>query len=243
MSEYMESHSVSRMIGSPPGYVGYSDGGQLTEAVRKRPFKVILFDEIEKAHPDVFNILLQILEDGRLTDGQGRLVDFKNTIIIMTSNLGSSIDSSDSLGFVRNPETSSDREKLRISIEDALKKSFRPEFLNRIDDILIFQPLSEEDQREIVEIMINGLSSRLSEHNIVVELSNAAKSWMAKDGFDPEYGARPLRRAVQRYIENPISNKLLSGDFKSGDTIVIDLKDNNIEIKKAKARKPVLVTQ
>ena len=130
MSEYMESHSVSRMIGSPPGYVGYSDGGQLTEAVRKRPFKVILFDEIEKAHPDVFNILLQILEDGRLTDGQGRLVDFKNTIIIMTSNLGSSVDSSDSLGFVRNPETSSDREKLRISIEDALKKSFRPEFLN-----------------------------------------------------------------------------------------------------------------
>ena len=228
MSEYMESHSVSRMIGSPPGYVGYSDGGQLTEAVRKRPFKVILFDEIEKAHPDVFNILLQILEDGRLTDGQGRLVDFKNTIIIMTSNLGSSIDSSDSLGFVRNPETSSDREKLRISIEDALKKSFRPEFLNRIDDILIFQPLSEEDQREIVEIMINGLSSRLSEHNIVVELSDAAKSWMAKDGFDPEYGARPLRRSIRKNVENPLSSGIIRGDFSDGSHVYVDLAGDRI---------------
>ena len=228
MSEYMESHSVSRMIGSPPGYVGYSDGGQLTETVRKRPFKVILFDEIEKAHPDVFNILLQILEDGRLTDGQGRLVDFKNTIIIMTSNLGSSIDSSDSLGFVRNPETSSDREKLRISIEDALKKSFRPEFLNRIDDILIFQPLSEEDQREIVEIMINGLSSRLSEHNIVVELSDAAKSWMAKDGFDPEYGARPLRRSIRKNVENPLSSGIIRGDFSDGSHVYVDLAGDRI---------------
>ena len=228
MSEYMESHSVSRMIGSPPGYVGYSDGGQLTETVRKRPFKVILFDEIEKAHPDVFNILLQILEDGRLTDGQGRLVDFKNTIIIMTSNLGSSVDSSDSLGFVRNPETSSDREKLRISIEDALKKSFRPEFLNRIDDILIFQPLSEEDQREIVEIMINGLSSRLSEHNIVVELSDAAKSWMAKDGFDPEYGARPLRRSIRKNVENPLSSGIIRGDFSDGSHVYVDLAGDRI---------------
>ena len=228
MSEYMESHSVSRMIGSPPGYVGYSDGGQLTEAVRKRPFKVILFDEIEKAHPDVFNILLQILEDGRLTDGQGRLVDFKNTIIIMTSNLGSSVDSSDSLGFVRNPETSSDREKLRISIEDALKKSFRPEFLNRIDDILIFQPLSEEDQREIVEIMINGLSSRLSEHNIVIELSDAAKSWMAKDGFDPEYGARPLRRSIRKNVENPLSSGIIRGDFSDGSHVYVDLAGDRI---------------
>ena len=228
MSEYMESHSVSRMIGSPPGYVGYSDGGQLTETVRKRPFKVILFDEIEKAHPDVFNILLQILEDGRLTDGQGRLVDFKNTIIIMTSNLGSSVDSSDALGFVRNPETSSDREKLRISIEDALKKSFRPEFLNRIDDILIFQPLSEEDQREIVEIMINGLSSRLSEHNIVVELSDAAKSWMAKDGFDPEYGARPLRRSIRKNVENPLSSGIIRGDFSDGSHVYVDLAGDRI---------------
>ena len=228
MSEYMESHSVSRMIGSPPGYVGYSDGGQLTEAVRKRPFKVILFDEIEKAHPDVFNILLQILEDGRLTDGQGRVVDFKNTIIIMTSNLGSSIGSSDSLGFLRNVETSRDSEKLRISIEDALKKSFRPEFLNRIDDILIFQPISEQDQREIVEIMINGLLSKLSEHNIVLELSDGAKSWIAKDGFDPEYGARPLRRSIRKNIENPLSSGMIKGDFFDGSHVYVDLIDDKI---------------
>ena len=228
MSEYMESHSVSRMIGSPPGYVGYSDGGQLTEAVRKRPFKVILFDEIEKAHPDVFNILLQILEDGRLTDGQGRVVDFKNTIIIMTSNLGSSIGSSDSLGFLRNVETSRDSEKLRISIEDALKKSFRPEFLNRIDDILIFQPISEQDQREIVEIMLNGLLSKLSEHNIVLELSEGAKSWIAKDGFDPEYGARPLRRSIRKNIENPLSSGMIKGDFFDGSHVYVDLIDDKI---------------
>ena len=228
MSEYMESHSVSRMIGSPPGYVGYSDGGQLTEAVRKRPFKVILFDEIEKAHPDVFNILLQILEDGRLTDGQGRVVDFKNTIIIMTSNLGSSIGASDSLGFLRNVETSRDSEKLRISIEDALKKSFRPEFLNRIDDILIFQPISEQDQREIVEIMLNGLLSKLSEHNIVLELSDGAKSWIAKDGFDPEYGARPLRRSIRKNIEYPLSSGMIKGDFFDGSHVYVDLIDDKI---------------
>ena len=228
MSEYMESHSVSRMIGSPPGYVGYSDGGQLTEAVRKRPFKVILFDEIEKAHPDVFNILLQILEDGRLTDGQGRVVDFKNTIIILTSNLGSSIGASDSLGFLRNVETSRDSEKLRISIEDALKKSFRPEFLNRIDDILIFQPISEQDQREIVEIMLNGLLSKLSEHNIVLELSDGAKSWIAKDGFDPEYGARPLRRSIRKNIENPLSSGMIKGDFFDGSHVYVDLIDDKI---------------
>ena len=236
MSEYMESHSVSRMIGSPPGYVGYSDGGQLTEAVRKRPFKVVLFDEIEKAHPDVFNILLQILEDGRLTDGQGRVVDFKNTIIIMTSNLGSSIDSSDSLGFLRNVETSKDSEKLRISIEDALKKSFRPEFLNRIDDILIFQPISEDDQREIVEIMIKGLLGKLSENNIKVELSDAAKSWIAKDGFDPEYGARPLRRSIRKNIENPLSSGIIRGDFSNGACVYVDVVDEKIVLENRAGR-------
>ena len=236
MSEYMESHSVSRMIGSPPGYVGYSDGGQLTEAVRKRPFKVVLFDEIEKAHPDVFNILLQILEDGRLTDGQGRVVDFKNTIIIMTSNLGSSIDSSDSLGFLRNVETSKDSEKLRISIEDALKKSFRPEFLNRIDDILIFQPISEDDQREIVEIMIKGLLGKLSEHNIKVELSDAAKSWIAKDGYDPEYGARPLRRSIRKNIENPLSSGIIRGDFPNGACVYVDVVDEKIVLENRAGR-------
>jgi ATP-dependent Clp protease ATP-binding subunit ClpC len=231
MSEYMESHSVSKMIGSPPGYVGYSDGGQLTEAVRKRPFKVILFDEIEKAHPDVFNILLQILEDGRLTDGQGRVVDFKNTIIIMTSNLGSAVGVSDSLGFVRESDTSKDSEKLRISIEDALKKSFKPEFLNRIDDILIFQSISEEDQREIVEIMIGKLQGKLVEQDIVIELSEEAKSWIAADGFDREYGARPLRRSIRKNIENPLSSGLIRGDFNKESRIYIDLVDNGIVLK------------
>ncbi len=231
MSEYMESHSVSKMIGSPPGYVGYSDGGQLTEAVRKRPFKVILFDEIEKAHPDVFNILLQILEDGRLTDGQGRVVDFKNTIIIMTSNLGSAVGVSDSLGFVRESDTSKDSEKLRISIEDALKKSFKPEFLNRIDDILIFQSISEEDQREIVEIMIGKLQDKLVEQDIVIELSEEAKSWIAADGFDREYGARPLRRSIRKNIENPLSSGLIRGDFNKESHIYIDLIDNGIVLK------------
>ncbi len=231
MSEYMESHSVSKMIGSPPGYVGYSDGGQLTEAVRKRPFKVILFDEIEKAHPDVFNILLQILEDGRLTDGQGRVVDFKNTIIIMTSNLGSAVGVSDSLGFVRESDTSKDSEKLRISIEDALKKSFKPEFLNRIDDILIFQSISEEDQREIVEIMIGKLQGKLVEQDIVIELSEEAKSWIAADGFDREYGARPLRRSIRKNIENPLSSGLIRGDFNKESHIYIDLIDNGIVLK------------
>ena len=231
MSEYMESHSVSKMIGSPPGYVGYSDGGQLTDAVRKRPFKVILFDEIEKAHPDVFNILLQILEDGRLTDGQGRVVDFKNTIIIMTSNLGSSVEVSDSLGFVRESDTSKDSEKLRRSIEDALKKSFRPEFLNRIDDILIFQSISKEDQREIVEIMIGNLQGKLVEQGIVIELSEEAKSWIAADGFDREYGARPLRRSIRKNIENPLSSGLIRGDFNKEAHIYIDLVDNGIVLK------------
>ena len=231
MSEYMESHSVSKMIGSPPGYVGYSDGGQLTDAVRKRPFKVILFDEIEKAHPDVFNILLQILEDGRLTDGQGRVVDFKNTIIIMTSNLGSAVEVSDSLGFVRESDTSKDSEKLRRSIEDALKKSFRPEFLNRIDDILIFQSISKEDQREIVEIMIGNLQGKLVEQGIVIELSEEAKSWIAADGFDREYGARPLRRSIRKNIENPLSSGLIRGDFNKGAHIYIDLVDNGIVLK------------
>ncbi|HCE76256.1 MAG TPA: Clp protease [Dehalococcoidia bacterium] len=231
MSEYMESHSVSKMIGSPPGYVGYSDGGQLTDAVRKRPFKVILFDEIEKAHPDVFNILLQILEDGRLTDGQGRVVDFKNTIIIMTSNLGSALEVSDSLGFVRESDTSKDSEKLRRSIEDALKKSFRPEFLNRIDDILIFQSISKEDQREIVEIMIGNLQGKLVEQGIVIELSEEAKSWIAADGFDREYGARPLRRSIRKNIENPLSSGLIRGDFNKESHIYIDLVDNGIVLK------------
>jgi ATP-dependent Clp protease ATP-binding subunit ClpC len=243
MSEYMEKHSVSKLVGSPPGYIGHDEGGQLTELVRRRPFRVVLFDEIEKAHPDVFNILLQILEDGRLTDSQGRTVNFKNTIIIMTSNLGTNENIRSSIGFLRGEESITEQEKIRSHIEESLKKTFRPELLNRIDEIVIFDSLTVEQLKDIVNLLVEELNNRLSELKIGLLIKDKAKTWLCSEAFDPEYGARPLRRAVQRYIENPISNKLLSGDFKSGDTIVIDLKDNNIEIKKAKARKPVLVTQ
>ena len=243
MSEYMEKHSVSKLVGSPPGYIGHDEGGQLTELVRRRPFRVVLFDEIEKAHPDVFNILLQILEDGRLTDSQGRTVNFKNTIIIMTSNLGTNENIRSSMGFLRGEESITEQEKIRSHIEEALKKTFRPELLNRIDEIVIFDSLTVEQLKDIVNLLVEELSNRLSELKIGLLIKDKAKTWLCNEAFDPEYGARPLRRAVQRYIENPISNKLLSGDFKSGDTIVVDLKDNNIEIKKAKSRKPVLVTQ
>ena len=243
MSEYMEKHSVSKLVGSPPGYIGHDEGGQLTELVRRRPFRVVLFDEIEKAHPDVFNILLQILEDGRLTDSQGRTVNFKNTIIIMTSNLGTNENIRSSMGFLRGEESITEQEKIRSHIEESLKKTFRPELLNRIDEIVIFDSLTVEQLKDIVNLLVEELSNRLSELKIGLLIKDKAKTWLCNEAFDPEYGARPLRRAVQRYIENPISNKLLSGDFKSGDTIVVDLKDNNIEIKKAKSRKPVLVTQ
>ena len=243
MSEYMEKHSVSKLVGSPPGYIGHDEGGQLTELVRRRPFRVVLFDEIEKAHPDVFNILLQILEDGRLTDSQGRTVNFKNTIIIMTSNLGTNENIRSSMGFLRGEESITEQEKIRSHIEESLKKTFRPELLNRIDEIVIFDSLTVEQLKDIVNLLVEELSNRLSELKIGLLIKDKAKTWLCNEALDPEYGARPLRRAVQRYIENPISNKLLSGDFKSGDTIVVDLKDNNIEIKKAKSRKPVLVTQ
>ena len=243
MSEYMEKHSVSKLVGSPPGYIGHDEGGQLTELVRRRPFRVVLFDEIEKAHPDVFNILLQILEDGRLTDSQGRTVNFKNTIIIMTRNLGTNENIRSSMGFLRGEESITEQEKIRSHIEESLKKTFRPELLNRIDEIVIFDSLTVEQLKDIVNLLVEELSNRLSELKIGLLIKDKAKTWLCNEAFDPEYGARTLRRAVQRYIENPISNKLLSGDFKSGDTIVVDLKDNNIEIKKAKSRKPVLVTQ
>ena len=215
----------------------------IRDRVRRRPFRVVLFDEIEKAHPDVFNILLQILEDGRLTDSQGRTVNFKNTIIIMTSNLGTNENIRSSMGFLRGEESITEQEKIRSHIEESLKKTFRPELLNRIDEIVIFDSLTVEQLKDIVNLLVEELNNRLSELKIRLLIKDKAKTWLCSEAFDPEYGARPLRRAVQRYIENPISNKLLSGDFKSGDTIVIDLKDNNIEIKKAKARKPILVTQ
>ena len=219
MSEFMEKHTVSRLIGAPPGYIGYDEAGQLTEAVRRRPFRVILFDEVEKAHPDVFNILLQILEDGRLTDGHGRAVDFKNTVVIMTSNLGTQEFQRQAIGFSRQQK--SEQQRLKSAIEAALKQTFRPEFLNRIDDIVIFQPLAEEQLKKIVDLLIQEVEERLAERNIKLELKDEARAWLLKTGYDPAYGARPLRRAIQRYIENPLSSQILRREFKDGDKVFI----------------------
>ena len=216
MSEYMERHAVARLIGAPPGYVGYEEGGYLTEAIRRRPYSVILFDEIEKAHPDVFNVLLQILDDGRLTDGKGRTVDFKNTIIIMTSNLGS-----DLIQSVIDPEETKRR------VMEALRLRFKPEFLNRVDDIIMFHSLDREHLKKIVDIQVRYLKKRLEEHGFDLEITDKAKSWLAEVGYDPNYGARPLKRAIQRYIEDPMALKVLEGTFKEGDKIVVDLDENN----------------
>jgi ATP-dependent Clp protease ATP-binding subunit ClpC len=221
MSEYMEKHTVSRLIGAPPGYIGYEEGGQLTEAVRRRPYQVILFDEVEKAHPDAFNILLQILEDGRLTDGHGRTVDFKNTVVIMTSNLGTQELQRQAVGFLHQERD--EQQRLRSAIDSALKQTFRPEFLNRLDEIIIFHPLTEEHIKQIVDLGIKEVKSRLAERKITVELTEGAKSWLAKQGYNPTYGARPLRRAIQRYIENPLSKKILTREVEQGDNIVVDL--------------------
>ena len=225
MSEYMEAHTVSRLIGSPPGYVGYDEGGQLTELVRRRPFRVVLFDEIEKAHPQVFNLLLQVLEDGRLTDGHGRHVDFRNTVVIMTSNLGTSeYGKHHALGFKRGEaDYETEKDRVRTSVDDALKKAFRPEFLNRLDETIIFDPLTRDDIHQIVELMVRAVHERLVEQEIGIELSAEAKDWLAKEGYDPIFGARPLRRAVQRYVENPLANRILSGEFGPGDTVMVDI--------------------
>jgi ATP-dependent Clp protease ATP-binding subunit ClpA len=223
MSEYMEKHTVSRLIGAPPGYIGYEEGGQLTEAVRRRPYKVILFDEVEKAHPDVFNVLLQIMEDGRLTDGHGRAVDFKNTVVIMTSNLGSEEFQRGSLGFRYEQQSRSEQKRLKSSIEGALKQTFRPEFLNRVDEIIIFQPLNEEQIREIVDLMMKEVQTRIEDRGITVTLTDDAKSWLAQEGFDANFGARPLRRTIQREVESPLSKKILMGEFKEGDKVKVDL--------------------
>ena len=223
MSEFMERHAVSRLIGAPPGYVGYDEGGQLTEAVRRRPFRVILFDEIEKAHPDVFNALLQILEDGRLTDGHGRTVDFRNTLVIMTSNLGTDAASRDVVGFLRDASGANESARRRSAIEDALKRVFRPEFLNRIDETIVFEPLSESQIRRIVDIIVGEVASRLSEHGVFLTLTDAARDKLASDGYDRTYGARPLRREVRRAVENPLSRAILSGEFAAGDRAVGDV--------------------
>ena len=226
MSEYREQHTVSRLFGAPPGYIGYEEGGQLTEAVRRRPYRVILFDEIEKAHPEVWNALLQILDDGRLTDGQGRVVVFRNTVLIMTSNLGTEfVTKSGTLGFRRQGQESqeSDAEE---KIEKALRDTFRPEFLNRIDEIIIFSPLSTDQMEQIVDLQMEQIRERLAEHGIEVELTETARKWLAQEGYDPTFGARPLRRAMQKHIESTLSVKILKGEFEDGDTVVVDFDED-----------------
>lgn len=228
MSEYQEKHTVSRLIGAPPGYVGFEEGGQLTEAVRRRPYRVILLDEIEKAHPEVFNVLLQLLDDGRLTDGHGHTVDFKNCVVIMTSNVGVElIKRESSLGFATPKDEARAKkqgyEAMKEKVMAEVKKTFRPEFLNRLDEIIVFHQLTEEQLRSIVELMTKDLQKRLAERKLGIELTEEAKSWLAKEGYDPAFGARPLRRVIERYVENPLSTKLLRGEFKEGDTVKVDL--------------------
>jgi ATP-dependent Clp protease ATP-binding subunit ClpB len=220
MSEYGEKHSVSRLIGAPPGYVGYEQGGQLTEAVRRRPYSVILFDEIEKAHPEVFNVFLQILDDGRLTDGQGRVVDFKNVIIIMTSNLGS-----DLILEAQDPQT------LRDRLMDLLKQSFRPEFLNRIDETVIFNRLGEGEISRIVDIQLARLRERMEERKITLEVTEAAKELLAERGYDPLFGARPLKRTIQAELANPLAREIIAGQIKDGDRVTADRKGEFIVFK------------
>src|SRR3712207_6791902 len=221
MSEFQERHTVSRLVGAPPGYVGYDEAGQLTEQVRRRPYSVVLFDEIEKAHPDVFNAMLQILDDGRLTDAQGRTVNFQNTVIIMTSNVGSQhLVSERQFGFTAKDGV--DFRETERRARDALERSFRPEFLNRIDEIIVFQPLTREDVLEIVDIMLRRLNKHLESQKVSVEVTQAAKEFLAEEGYDPKFGARPLARAIRRYIENPLSSRIIGGEFGPGDTVLID---------------------
>ncbi len=230
MGEYQERHTVSRLIGAPPGYVGYDEGGQLTEAVRRRPYRVVLFDEIEKAHPEVWNSLLQILEEGRLTDGRGHTVDFSNTVIIMTSNIGTKYaNKGGTLGFVRNREDESkDLHEAHRQIEAGLKKTFRPEFLNRIDEVIIFHTLTREHVLQIVDLQMKEIEGRLAEQGLSIELTDAAREWLADEGYDPQFGARPLRRTLQRRVENPLALRLLEGEFSPGDVVVIDASEEGL---------------
>lgn len=236
MSEYMEKHTVSRLIGSPPGYVGFDDGGQLTEKVRRNPYSVVLFDEIEKAHPEVFNILLQILEDGRLTDGKGKTVNFKNTIIIMTSNVGAStIKKQKSMGFEfgNNDQGQNEYDKMKENVMEELKRSFRPEFLNRIDDIIVFHQLQEEDLKQIVKFMLNDVALRLKEQEIEIDFTDESEELLTKKGFDLTYGARPLRRAITKIVEDKLSEEMLKGNVKKGDKVKVTVEDNEIAFNKA----------
>jgi ATP-dependent Clp protease ATP-binding subunit ClpB len=223
MSEYMERHAVSRLIGAPPGYVGYEEGGQLTEAVRRRPYSVVLFDEIEKAHQDVFNILLQVMDDGRLTDGQGRIVDFKNTILIMTSNIGSAFLQPDG---VRSEQEFDEASK---QVMNALHGHFRPEFLNRVDDIIIFRPLGKEQLVKIIELRLEDVRRLLADRKISIELTDAAKDLLFSEGYDPNFGARPLKRAIQKVIQDPLALKILDGEVLHGDHVVVDAEAGKIK--------------
>jgi ATP-dependent Clp protease ATP-binding subunit ClpC len=239
MSEYMEKHTVSRLIGAPPGYVGYDEAGGLTEAVRRRPYSVILFDEIEKAHPDVLNVLLQVMEDGRLTDGHGRTVDFRNTVVIMTSNLGTGQDNRGAFGFVTDrSKNDGERAELHKRVERALQGFFRPEFLNRVDEVIIFEPLTETELRQIIDIMLGEVRERLLEREIGLELTEAAKEALVKEGFDRVFGARPLRRTVERRVENALSKRILAGEFQAGDHVVADYADGEYVFAKGAPREP-----
>jgi ATP-dependent Clp protease ATP-binding subunit ClpC len=227
MSEYREGHTVSRLFGAPPGYVGYDQGGQLTESVRRRPYQVVLFDEIEKAHPDVWNSLLQILDEGRLTDGQGRTVDFRNTVVIMTSNVGTDyITRGGALGFVRDQDEEGEENRRRTLA--ALKDTFRPEFINRVDEIIVFNNLTPEDVEKIVDLQMQEIRERLMEHGLNVTLTEDAKHWLADQGYDVQFGARPLRRVIQRYVESPLSMELLRGKFAGGASVVVDLEEDKL---------------
>jgi ATP-dependent Clp protease ATP-binding subunit ClpB len=224
MSEFMEQHSVARLIGAPPGYVGYEEGGYLTEAVRRKPYSVVLLDEVEKAHPDVFNVLLQVLDDGRLTDGQGRTVDFRNTVIIMTSNLGSDV--------IQQLAGEKQYTRMKTEVMERVQGHFRPEFINRIDDIIVFHPLGAAQIRAIVDIQLAGLKRRLAERDMTLELADAAGALLGEAGFDPVYGARPLKRAIQQQIENPLAERILQGTLGPGDRIVVDVEDGALKFEK-----------
>jgi ATP-dependent Clp protease ATP-binding subunit ClpC len=230
MSEFSEKHTVSRLFGSPPGYVGYEEGGQLTEKVRRKPFSVVLFDEVEKAHPDIFNSLLQILEEGRLTDSQGRVVDFKNTVIIMTTNLGTrDINKSVNLGFQQSGDAAGSYERMKAKVSDELKQHFRPEFLNRVDEIVVFPPLSQEQIVAMVDNMIAGVELRMKDRDMSLELTQGAKQLLAERGFDPVLGARPLRRTIQREIEDVLAEKMLFGEVGPGQIVLVGVEGEGAE--------------
>jgi len=240
MSEFMERHTVSKLIGSPPGYVGYNEGGQLTEAVRRRPYTVVLFDEIEKAHPDIFNMLLQILEDGRLTDAKGRTVDFKNTLLIMTSNIGSKVieKGGGGLGFdFENDQAESQYNRIRSLVNEELKNYFRPEFLNRLDEIIVFRQLNKEEVKEISEILLRDVFARLVEKNISLQVTDKFKERLVEEGFNPAYGARPLRRAIMRLLEDVLAEEILTGRLKEGSKALVDIgEDNQVVVKPSEDR-------